>query len=193
MTAVLMVGCGPTKVSSIDASKKFSSLSKDEVKQHCKDMVLHGKNNISTGDAAKLECVVSAIASVIPSDHRDDDAVVRAACKKTYDVCIAAPPKPTAPIDCDSAEVVSKMGRCDFTVGDLYECVKESEEAVAAVIKMDACSTIEAKNPMKSLTTLFRTGPKCEQAWKKCKDGIGKSKEPPAIQPTTGTGGAEKP
>jgi hypothetical protein len=175
LAIILAVGCSSSSspssaISSLGEAKTLASLSKDEIKQYCLDMTSFRKKQVSTPETVRVSCGAKALTTVLSSDQKTNEAL-RAACKQTFDECVAKPPV-DEPLDCSSSKVMEELASCkELTVGDMNACVLETRERMKAVAKTDPCADVET-DVMKSIDRMMDAmkGPKCQLVETKCKD-----------------------
>lgn len=183
---VLAAGCsakttqdGPF-VSSTDATRTLDSLSTAEATSYCTDVVKYQRAATSADANQKVMCGSFAKVAALGA-KTDADAV--AACRKSFDDCMAKPSSaPTTTDSCkDAYASLQKCKGTGTTVGDMNGCITESADQAAALATTDWCAGLKAgvvKTEPKAAM-----GPKCTAVQTKC----------PALWSSESTGGGATP
>lgn len=182
---VLAAGCsakttqdGPF-VSSTDATRTLDSLSTAEATSYCTDVVKY-QRSATEAEGKKVTCGSFARIAAVGA-KTDADAV--AACKKSFDDCMAKPPSTTTSTD-ECKDAYASLQKCKgtgTTVADMNGCLTESTDQLVALASTDWCAGLKAgvvKTEPKAAM-----GPKCTAVQTKC----------PALWSSESTGGGATP
>jgi hypothetical protein len=159
-------GSSSERVTSLQASRTWDSLSASDRDQVCDDVQDYFDQALTSEELDRLDCARSAIdVGTLDYSFTQDSASAVASCDTSLQECLADPPgSQTSPLsaDCDFEPYVD----CTFFIAEYEACITTQVDAVSEDITSFACAEVDWTDPGDVIGSLQTE--QCQRLFDKC-------------------------